>query len=182
MAAPLRTNRDRAGTPARTARRAVLVGAAGALGIALVGPGSGGGVRTVTLGQRHEAALVGLARLVRSYPSASSGVLVVVSTGEALPGLRARFEELEPARRHAVRRGLAWWDAHVDLTSVERARTTLRQASPGAADAPVLEGVVEACSLAVAEAVPRLTGANGSVGALWLSGFAGTAVSPWRRG
>lgn len=138
---------------------------------------------SVVLDRYQESVLLGVTRLVRSYPAVLTGPLVAVSADEALPGLRARFDSLDAARKRAARRGIAWWGQHVDLvSSVERAQTSLRQAMLAKVPDDVLESVVTACSVAVAESVPRVTGANGSVAALWLSGFAGTGVSPWRRG
>lgn len=76
---------------------------------------------------------------------------------------------------------MRWWRRHVELVSADSARRSLLRLGWDELAPQQRSAAVAACSLAVVQAVPGVTGANHSVAGLWLSGLSGSAVTPWGR-
>lgn len=128
-----------------------------------------------------EATVTALAAVVASYPSQDAARVMAARTPAAVERMRSHYSGLDPAARREARTGIRWWRHHVELTSADSTRQALQRLGWEKIAPHQRHAAVAACSLALVQSVPGITGASHSVAGLWLSGLSGEAVAPWRR-
>lgn len=157
-------------------------GALGLMGLSALG---GSGIITSSPSQgltlADEATVTALAEVVASYPSQDAASVMAARAPAAVERMRSYYSALAPAARREARTGVRWWRQHVVLTSADSTRQALQRLGWENIAPYQRHAAVAACSLAIVQSVPGITGASHSVAGLWLSGLSGSAVAPWRR-